>query len=317
MKRGHLTRPIWLVVTVTVLVALTACGGNNSSGGAASGGSSDDKSAVDGWTDQTDTAALLSVILQDNGYTTKTLEVSDNDPLYTGLSNGDVDVLSSSWLERTHKSYWQRYGNDIADLGTYYDNAQNYLAVTTYSDIKSIDQLPQHAAELGNRIVGIEPGAGLTELTQDSVMPAYGLTGYKLALSSTTTMLTELKKATDAKQPIVVTLWKPFWANEAFPVRPLQDPKGAYGPPEKLHTVASKEFASSHPEVANMLAHFTLTDKQFATLEDTIVNKCSTCGSGTGAGLSSRSREREQAARAWLAANPGYEEQLAAYLKKQ
>lgn len=303
MKRRHLTRPIRLGVTLAaVLLVLAACGGNNSSGGG------DEKNVVfgvvEGWTDQTGAAALLSVILQDNGYSTKTIEVSDNDPLYKGLSEGDVDVLGSSWLERTHKFYWDKYGKDITDLGTYYKGASNYLAAPTYSDIQSISDLPAHAAELDNRIVGIEPGAGLTKLTQDSVIPAYGLTDFKLVLSSTDRMLTELKKATDAKQPIVVTLWQPFWANDAFPVRPLQDPKGAYGPPEALHPVASKKFASSHPEVVNMLKHFTLTDKQYATLEDTLVNKFP-------------KRQREQAAREWLKANPGYEDELAAYLKKQ
>ena len=86
-------------------------------------------------------------------------------------------------------------------------------------------------------------------------------------------MLTELKKATDAKEDIVVTLWKPFWANSAFPVRPLEDPKKAYGEPENLHVVANKGYATDHPEVANMLANFKLDDKQYGTLEDTVVNK--------------------------------------------
>ena len=43
--------------------------------------------------------------------------------MYTGLSKGDIDVLSSSWLERTHKTYWEKYGKDIDDLGIYYEGA--------------------------------------------------------------------------------------------------------------------------------------------------------------------------------------------------
>jgi glycine betaine/proline transport system substrate-binding protein len=308
MTKRHLTTPLRLFAAVTaLLLALAACGrGGGDSAGA--GGAAADKEisfgVVEGWTDYTSTAALLSVILKDQGWNVKRIEISDNAPLYAGMATGDIDVLSSSWMERTQKSYWDKYGKDLSDLGAYYDNATLFLAVPDYSNVNSIEELPLHAAEFGNRIVGIEPGAGLTKLTQENVIPDYGLgSEYKLVLSSTAAMLTELKKATEAKQPIVVTLWKPFWANQSFPVRALEDPKKAYGDPENLHVVANKEYAASHPEVANMLAHFKLDDKQYGTLEDTVVNKFP-------------KGQEEEAAKAWLAENPGYEEQLVAYLKK-
>jgi glycine betaine/proline transport system substrate-binding protein len=196
------------------------------------------------------------------------------------------------------------YGSKLEDLDTYYPNAGLFMAVPTYAGVKSIADLPSHAAEFNDRVVGIEPGAGLTKLTQDKAFPEYGLNkNYKLVLSSTTAMLTELKKATQAKQPIVVTLWKPFWANQAFPVRPLEDPKGAYGGTEGLHTLAYKGFSKDHPEVANMIKHFKLTDEQYGTLEDTIVNKF---GQG----------QEKQAVAAWLKANPDFAPNLEKYLKK-
>jgi glycine betaine/proline transport system substrate-binding protein len=310
MTNRHLTTPLRLVAALAALLLVIAgCGGGGGEGGdsAGGGGGGEDKEVnfgvIQGWTDQTATTALLTVILKDNGYTVKSTDMSDNALMYTGLSKGDIDVLSSAWIERTHVSFWERYGKDLADVGTYYDDATNYLAVPTYSNVKSIEELPQHAAEFGNRIVGIEPGAGLTKQTQENVIPEYGLTNdYKLVLSSTAAMLTELKKATEAKQPIVVTLWKPFWANQSFPVRPLEDPKKAYGEPEKLHVVANKEYAASHAQLANMLANFKLDDKQFGTLEDTVVNKFP-------------KGQEEEAAKAWLAENPGYADSLAAHLQ--
>ena len=169
--------------------------------------------------------------------------------------------------------------------------------------MNSIEDLSGHAADLQDRIVGIEPGAGLTKTTKDDVIPAYGLdSNFKLVTSSTTAMLTELKKATTAKQPIVVTLWKPFWANQAFPVKALEDPKGAFGEPEGLHVVANKEYAAANPKVAAMLSKFKLTDEQYGSLEDTVVNKFP-------------KGQEEEAARAWLKANPGFADQLAASLK--
>ena len=88
----------------------------------------------------------------------------------------------------------------------------------------------------------------------------------------------------------MVTLWKPFWANQTFPVRPLEDPKTVYKP-ENLHTVANKEFASANPKVVEMLAAFKMTDEQFASLENTVVNEY---GEG----------QYEEAVEAWLEANP-------------
>jgi glycine betaine/proline transport system substrate-binding protein len=312
MAKRHLTTPLRLVAALAALLLVMAgCGGGGGGGGgggdSAGGGGGEDKTVnfgvIQGWTDQTATTALLTVILKEHSYTVKNTDMSDNALMYTGLSKGDIDVLSSAWIERTHVSFWVRYGKDLADVGIYFKDATNYLAVPTYSNVKSIEELPQNAGEMGNRIVGIEPGAGLTKQTQENVIPDYGLgNDYKLVLSSTAAMLTELKKATDAKQPIVVTLWKPFWANQSFSVRPLEDPKKAYGDPEQLHVVANKEYAASHPEVANMLANFKLDDKQFGTLEDTVVNKFP-------------KGQEEEAAKAWLAEIPGYADSLAANLK--
>jgi glycine betaine/proline transport system substrate-binding protein len=305
MIKRHLKTPLRLIAVVAALVlALAGCGGSDSGGGEAGG---DDKNVnfgvIQGWTDQSATTALLQVILEDNGYTVNITDMSDNALMYTGLSKGDIDVLSSAWIERTHVSFWEEYGEDMSDVGIYFKDATNYLAVPAYSDITSIDELPQHAAELQNRIVGIEPGAGLTKQTKENVLPQYGLEGdYKLVLSSTAAMLTELKKATDAKEPIVVTLWKPFWANQSFDMRPLEDPKKAYGDPEQLHVVSNKEYAESHPEIVAMLAKFKLDDKQFGTLENMVVNEYP------------KGQEKE-AAKAWLEANPGYADALAADLK--
>jgi glycine betaine/proline transport system substrate-binding protein len=299
MNKRHLSLPLRLGVALTAsALAATGCSG--------SAGSEDNTitiGQVEGWTDQTGTAALLANVLEKNGYNVEIKSIADNAPLYAGMANGDIDIMGSSWLERTQKSYWNEYGNDLEDLGTFYQGAKLYLAVPTYSNIHSIAELPSHAGEFGGQVIGIEPGAGLTELTKENVFPAYNLDqNYELVQSSTTAMLTELKKATEAKQETVVTLWRPFWANLAFPVRPLQDPKNAYGAPEDLHTVATEGFSEEHPEVANMIAHLKLSDQQYGTLEEMIANDFP------------EGRE-DLAVAAWLKKNPDYASSLAKYLK--
>src|SRR5690606_38785387 len=105
--------------------------------------------------------------------------------------------------------------------------------------------LPDFADELDHKIIGIESGAGLTRTTKESVIPQYKLdkAGFTLVESSTTAMLAELDKAIKNNDEIVVTLWRPFWANATYNVKDLKDPKGALGQPENLHAIATKGFS--------------------------------------------------------------------------
>src|SRR5215204_1014294 len=298
MTKRH-TTVLTRVGAVLTALALVATGCSDSD-------DDDDKTVtmgvIPGWTDETGTTALLQTILEDNGYEVEIKEISDNAPMYTALSNGDVDILSSSWKDKTHASYWERFGEDLEDIGVYYEGATSFLAVPTYSDVNSIEELPSEASEFGEQVVGIEPGAGLTELTKDSVFPTYGLdSDFKLLTSSTAAMLTELQKATDAEEEIVVTMWKPFWANAAFPIRPLEDPEGAYGEPEDLHVIARDGFSDDFPDVADMLENFKLDDEQYNSLENLVANEY---GQG----------EEQKAAEAWLKENPDYVPALEEYL---
>lgn len=257
---------------------LTACGTDDDSDSASDGGDGKGGTVTLGiigsWTDGLSTAYLWKNVLEDEGYDVEIKDVSDAAPLYTGLSKGDVDVYPSAWPEVTHKAYMDQYGDDLEDLGTYYDNAKLTIAVPEYTDIDSIEDLKGKGSQFGDRIVGIEPGAGLTKATKDNVIPEYGLEDeYELVTSSTTAMLTELEKATDAKEDIVVTLWRPFWANAKFPVKDLEDPKGALGEAEGLHEIANKDFAEENPEVAEMMGNLSMDDETYGEMEDLVVNK--------------------------------------------
>lgn len=253
-------------------------GGTGGTGGdeAASGG---DKGTITlgflpSWTDGLSTAYLLEDQLEKLGYNVEMKTLTEAGPLYTGLAQGDVDVYPSAWPELTHASYMEEYGDDIEDLGAYYENAKLTIAVPEYTEIDSLDQLKGNADMFDGKIIGIEPGAGLTKQTQESMIPAYGLEDeYELVTSSTAAMLTELKEATDNKEDIVVTLWRPFWANEAFPVKDLEDPKGAMGEPEALHFLGHKGFSEEFPEAAELIANIKLDDAQYGQLEDLVVNE--------------------------------------------
>ncbi len=244
------------------------------------------------WTDGLSTAYLLENQLGKLGYDVEMQTLTEAGPLYAGLAQGDVDVYPSAWPELTHAQYMDEYGDDIEDLGAYYEGASLTIAVPSYVDIDSIEDLAGNADRFGGRIVGIEPGAGLTAQTQDSMMPEYGLDGeYELITSSTAAMLTELSNAIDAQEDIVVTSWRPFWANEAYDLKDLEDPKGAMGDPEALHFLGTTGFSDRCADAAELIAGIQLDDAAYGSLEDMVVNEY---GEG---------REAE-AVEAWLEANP-------------
>jgi glycine betaine/proline transport system substrate-binding protein len=285
---------------------MTACGsddgGDSDTGSSEEGGGGGDQTITLGiipsWTDGLSTAYLWQNILESEGYTVEIEEIAEAAPLYTGVANGDIDIYPSAWPEVTHASYMEQYGDDLEDLGAYYEGAKLTFAVPEYTDISSIEELADNADMFDGKITGIEPGAGLTQVTKEEVMPTYGLDeDFTLVESSTTAMLAELQKAVDAEEDIVVTLWRPFWANSEFPVKDLEDPEGALGEPETLNAIATAGFSEEHPEVADMAANFKLDDDQYGSLEDMVVNEY---GQG----------KESEAIDAWLEENPDFVDSL-------
>lgn len=288
--------PALLIAVAFAFVAGCGGGGDSGSGGGGEGG--DDMKITIGvipsWTDSLATAYLQKNQLEAAGYEVEIQELSEAAPLYAGVAGGDIDVYSSAWPDVTHKAYMDEYGDQLEDLATYNDNATNTIAVPDYVDIKSMEELADNADMFDGKIIGIEPGAGLTRMTKESVIPKYGLEGkFTLVESSTPAMLAELQSAIDKKEPIVVTLWRPFWANQKFPVRDLEDPLKAFGEGETMHVLATKGFSEEHPQAGTMLKTFKLTDEQFGDLEDKVVNEF---GEG----------KEAEAVDAWLEANPDW-----------
>ncbi|WP_243228712.1 glycine betaine ABC transporter substrate-binding protein [Microbacterium sp. CIAB417] len=274
------TRHITAITALGVTASLALAGCATGAGGDGGEGSADgDKGTITlgflpAWTDGLSMAYLLQDQFEKLGYTVELEELTEAGPLYTGLAQGDVDMYPSAWPEVTHASYMEQYGDDLEDLGAYYDNAVLTIAVPSYTEIDSIAELKGNADMFDGKIIGIEPGAGLTKQTQESMIPTYGLEGeYTLQTSSTAAMLTVLGEAIDNKEDVVVTLWKPFWANSSYDVKTLEDPEGAMGTPETLNFIGHKGFAEEFPEAAELVEQIKLDDAQYGALENLVVNE--------------------------------------------
>ncbi|MDH6543561.1 ABC transporter permease/substrate binding protein [Streptomyces lavendulae] len=212
--------------------------------------------------------------------------------LYTGLAGGQIDFQTDSWLPVTHAQYWQKYGNKLEDLGSWYGPTSLELAVPSYmKDVRSLADLKGRSGEFKGRIIGIEPSAGEMSILKDKVLGEYGLDGeYKVVDGSTPGMLAELKRAYEKKEPVAVVLWSPHWAYSSYELTKLEDPKGAWGKGDGIHTLARKGFSEDEPKVAEWLRSFKLTEAQLTGLEAKIQE--------TGKG------QEQQAVRAWLKDHP-------------
>ncbi|HET7358431.1 MAG TPA: glycine betaine ABC transporter substrate-binding protein [Nocardioidaceae bacterium] len=298
-----------LVAVLALMAALSGCASGNaeangsSDSGSAAGtsdtGSGNGKSLTIGyinWDEDVAVTHLWKQVLEDQGYDVTIKQIADAGPTFIGLSKGDIDLFFDAWLPNTHKTYWQKYGDQLTDISTWYDSAPLTIAVPDYVDVKSMADLKSHASEFDKTIIGIEPGAGLTRVTKTSMMPKYGLKDWNLKTSSTSSMLAALKKAIDAHDPIVVTLWRPHWAYAKFPIRDLEDPKGAMGQPDQIHAVGTSSFGSDFPDVQAMVKNFHLDDQQLGALEKDV--------------LLEHKDDPEVGVQQWLKDNPDFEKSL-------
>ncbi|MGN7941033.1 glycine betaine ABC transporter substrate-binding protein [Virgibacillus sp. 6R] len=110
-------------------------------------------------------------------------------------------------------------------------------------------------AQVDYEIVGIEPGAGLMELT-NTALKDYELDDWTLLEGSSAAMVAQLQKAITNQEPIIITGWSPHWMFSSFDLKYLDDPKGSFGGAEDIHTVVRKGLEQDAPGAYRILDQF-------------------------------------------------------------
>jgi len=214
------------------------------------------------WARETISTHLLAAILEDIGYDVEVTQVEAG-PMYTSVADGTADFHTSAWLPATHANYWEEYEDDLIQVTEVLDQAPLALTVPSYmEDINSIEDLKDNT-ELGEsvdwEIIGIDPGAGIMQNTE-TVLEDYGLDNWEVVESSEAAMLTELQKAIENEEPIVVPLWKPHWIFGVEDLKMLEDPQGIYGGDgDQIYTVARKDLEEDAPAAYKVLENYTET----------------------------------------------------------
>ena len=184
------------------------------------------------WEDLTPITAITKKVLEDAGYAVEVTEFSEWGIAYAALAKGDTQVMVSQ-TDYVAQDYWDRNKNRLEKISPVSHGLYQGFAVPTYVTIDSIEQLNEAADKFDNKIIGIEPGAGLMRDTANAVSE-YGL-NLQLVEGSTAGMTAALKSAYDRQDWIAVTLWEPSWMVQKFDVKYLQDPKGVFPPPQTYY----------------------------------------------------------------------------------
>ncbi|KAF5055749.1 Substrate binding domain of ABC-type glycine betaine transport system [anaerobic digester metagenome] len=254
-----------LVAAVVIVAAIAALGNN---------GNDDENDKIRFgyvlWEGEIASTNVLTLVLEEAGFEVEMIN-SDAGIMYESLASGDIDISVSAWLPVTQGNYWDIYGDDIVDVGANLEGCVIGLVVPTYlTEVNSIYDLANYSSEFQDRIVGIDPGAGMMTNTEDAI-DLYDL-DFDLLASSSAGMLAELTAAYEDGEHIVVTLWSPHYAFAKWDLKYLEDPQGVFGEEEFVHSLAREGFQEDNPEAYAILERFNWTQDDIQTVMGYIFN---------------------------------------------
>ena len=203
------------------------------------------------WEDLTPITGITKKVLEDAGYTVEVTSFSEWGIAYAALTKGDTQIMVSQ-TDYVAQDYWSKNKNRLEKISPVSHGLYQGIAVPKYVTIDSIEQLNETADKFGNKIIGIEPGAGLMRDTANAVS-AYGLK-LQLVEGSTAGMTAALKSAVDRQDWIAVTLWEPSWMVQKFDVKYLKDPKNVFPPPQTYYWIGQKGFSEANPHAREIIA---------------------------------------------------------------
>ena len=237
--------------------------------GGADGGETLDLADI-GWTENTAIAHLTKVLLEEEvGYEQVTIKTSDLDSVYSSVAKGDLDAFQDVWLPN-QRDLLSSVEDDVEQLSySYQGQTEQGLAVPSYMNTTSLNQLNDSEADL---ILGIEPGSVVMGVVYDEVMPTYRLK-QKLVEASTEGMLAEVERLYNDREEFALVAWSPHWMNQRYDLRYLEDPNDAFGElndPARITTIVNKNLSENEPAAYAFMDALIFNEDQLNDLESTI-----------------------------------------------
>ncbi|MBD8006233.1 MULTISPECIES: glycine betaine ABC transporter substrate-binding protein [Bacillaceae] len=94
------------------------------------------------WDSEIASTNVVKTVLEDLGYEVELSQVEAG-PMYTAVADGSADALLAGWLPVTHKTYLEKFGDKLDDIGVSMEGVKIGLAVPEYMNIDSIEDLKE------------------------------------------------------------------------------------------------------------------------------------------------------------------------------
>jgi glycine betaine/proline transport system substrate-binding protein len=260
-----------LVVILAVVVGAMAggCGGSSPESRELNLG------VATGWDENQVVANVTKILLEEElGYGEVQLTELELGPVFQGVGSGDLDAFQDMWLPN-HQAQLSEVENDVVQLSPWYEGETEFgIGVPTY--MTNVNAIPDLNNTDLTQIIGIEPGAVISEKIPDSVIPTYDL-NQEYVESSTAGMLSEVDRLFNEEEEFAFTPWRPHWMNQKYSengermFKFLEDPEDAL---EELNdgatisTIVNEDFPDEDPVAYAFMENLRLTEDQVNEIEN-------------------------------------------------
>jgi glycine betaine/proline transport system substrate-binding protein len=205
---------------------------------------------------------------EDLGYGEVRLQELELGPVIQGVASGDLDAYQDIWLPN-HQAQIDEVENDVILLDPWYDGTTEFgIAVPTYmTNVNAIPDLNQTSID---QILGIEPGAIISERIPESVIPTYGLE-QEYVQSSTPSMLSQVEELSDNREEFAFVAWRPHWMNQRYDFKYLEDPEDGLtdlNDGATILSIVNEDLPDDDPVAYAFLDAITLTEDQVNEIEN-------------------------------------------------
>ena len=252
-----------LILAVVVGAVAAGCGGSSPENRVL------DLGVATGWDENQVVANLTKTLLEEElGYGEVRLTELELGPVFEGVRSGDLDAFQDMWLPN-HQAQLSEVENDVVQLSPWYQGQTEFgIGVPTY--MTNANAIPDLNNTDLTQILGIEPGAVISERIPGSVIPTYDL-NLAYVPSSTAGMLSEVERRYNRGQEFAFVPWRPHWMNARYDFKYLEDPQDALGDLNDGATISSivnKDLPDEDPVAYAFMENLKLTEEQVNEIEN-------------------------------------------------
>ncbi|MDF5714314.1 MAG: glycine betaine ABC transporter substrate-binding protein [Rhizonema sp. NSF051] len=180
------------------------------------------------------TAAVLTHVLNRLGHVVNVIDGTHTE-VYNAIGEAKVDLCVAFWLPEGHAEAWRRLRENVEELSVLFYGAHFFWAVPEYVPVEAVQSIgdlakPEVVVRMPKTLRGLSLDATITTASQ-KVLKEYELDqqGYVLVPGSYADWKSSLIQAQAARNWTVIPLWQPYYFNQLYHLRPLDDPKHLLG----------------------------------------------------------------------------------------